>query len=112
MSQCNQCSYTIGVIALLFCITCVTRVLPFIFGKKMKENQLILFLGNRLPVSIIFLLCVYYMVSIAKPSFMTLIPQQLIAVVVTLLVQWKWRNMTISLFSGTVLYLALNYIWS
>ncbi|MDP1573784.1 MAG: AzlD domain-containing protein [Coxiellaceae bacterium] len=106
-----QCNYTVCVIALLFCITCTTRALPFIFGKKMKENQLILFLGNRLPVSIIFLLCVYYIMSIAKPSLMILIPQQLIALVVTLLVQWKWRNMTISLFLGTVLYLALNHVW-
>jgi len=106
-----QYNYTIGVIALLFCITCTTRALPFIFGKKMKGNQLILFLGNRLPVSIIFLLCVYYIMSIAKPSFITLMPQQLIALVITLFAQWKWRNMVISLFLGTALYLVLNNVW-
>ena len=107
----TPCNYVIGVIALLFCITVVTRSLPFVLGKKMKENQLILFLGNRLPVSIIFLLCVFYLISIAKPSFNTLLPQELIALAITLLIQWLWRNMTISLFLGTGLYLVLNRVW-
>lgn len=100
--------YTIGVIILLFFVVATTRSLPFMFGKVMQKNQWVLFLGRQLPISIIFLLCVYYLISMAKPTHWEILPYQLIAVLITLSAHWKWRNMTVSLVVGTAAYLLMT----
>ncbi len=81
---------------------------PFIFGRKMENNQFILFLGKRLPISIILLLAIYYLISMSQPTHWHILPLQLIALAVTLCVHWKWRNTTISLLTGTTAYLLMT----
>lgn len=104
--------YTIGVIVLLFFVVTTTRALPFIFGKAMQNNQWILFLGKRLPISIILLLAVYYLISMAQPSHWHILPFQLIAIALTLCAHWKWRNTTVSLLIGTTAYLLMTFYFS
>lgn len=104
----NHIEYTIGVIILLFLAVVFTRALPFIFGKAMQKNQWILYLGKQLPISIIFLLAVYYAISMAKPTHWQILPYQLIAIIITLLTHWKWRNTSLSLLLGTISYLFMQ----
>lgn len=104
--------YTIGVIVLLFFIIAGTRALPFVFGGAMQNSEWILFLGKRLPISIILLLAVYYLISMAEPSHWRIFPFQLIAIVLTLCAHWKWRNTTVSLLIGTAAYLLMTVYFS
>lgn len=104
----NHVEYAIGAAVLLFFIVVSTRALPFIFGKSMRRNQWILFVGKQLPISIIFLLAIYYVVSMTKPTHFHILPFQIIALIITLSTHWKWRNTTISLFIGTVSYLLMT----
>lgn len=99
--------YTIGAIFLLSCIILFTRALPFIFGNVIQENEWVLFLGKNLPISIIFLLAMYYGISMAKPTHWHIIPFQLIAILITLITHWRWRNTIISLVLGTLSYLTM-----
>jgi branched-subunit amino acid transport protein AzlD len=106
----NPTEYLIGALILLFLIICFTRALPFFFGKVMQDNQWILYLGKQLPTSIIFLLGIYYVIAMAKPTHWHVLPCQIIALVITLFVHWKWRNVTLSLFVGTTAYLLMTYL--
>lgn len=104
--------YLIGALFLLFFIICFTRSLPFFFDNIMKENQWVLYLGKQLPTSIIFLLGIYYVIAMAKPTHWHIIPLQFIALSITLLAHWKWKNVTISLFLGTTIYLGMTYLFT
>ncbi len=98
------------IIAILFAMTVITRLLPFIFTRQMKDNHLIAYLGKYLPIAIIFLLAIYYMMSIAKPHYSSYLIRELIAVVVIIFCHWRWRQMMVSLMAGTAVYLSLQLI--
>ncbi len=66
------------------------------------------YLGKHLPSAIIFLLVIYYMTAIAKPSDWTNLPWQLIGIAVVIFCHWRWRNMMLSLVAGTASYLILQ----
>jgi len=100
--------YTMTAIILLSAIVFLTRALPFVFSNVMRKNEWIQFLGKQLPISIIFLLALYYAFSMAQPTQWHIIPFQIIGILVTLLVHWKWKNTTISLILGTLAYLAMT----
>lgn len=100
--------YLLLVTASLFAMTLTTRALPFIFTRQMKDNHLVQYLGKHLPSAIIFLLAIYYVMSIAEPSHWKNLPYQLIAIVLVILCQWRWRKLMVSLIVGTVTYILLN----
>lgn len=105
----SHIEYTIGATIVLFFIIITTRALPFVFGRTMQKSPWVLFIGKQLPTSIILLLCIYYIISMAKPAHWHILPYQLIAIAITLCTQWKWRNTTISLLIGTGIYLLMTY---
>jgi len=103
--------YFIGVVVLLFLVTCVTRGLPFIFGEWISRQRVFMALGQQLPAAIILMLLIYYMMTIAKPSHWHNLIWQVIALLVTLGIQWRYRKAIVSLIIGTVLYLLLQRIY-
>ncbi len=99
-----------GIILMLFLMTVVTRGCPFFMGSIIQQSKTLKVLGKQLPVCIIALLAMYYMMSLAGPHVAQGVLRQVLAIAVTLLVHWRFRQMVISLLLGTVTYLILIMI--
>ena len=102
--------YIITAVIILFLVIFITRALPFIFSKQMQHNILFDYLGARLPSCIIFMLVIYYVFSMTKPTHWHTLPWHICALAITLLVQWLWRNMIVSIIIGTAAFLLLSNI--
>ena len=86
--------------------TMLTRFLPFlVFSSKKPTPDYIQYLGRALPCAIFAMLVVYCLKDAVFASYHAL--PELIAITVTAALQrWK-RNMLLSLFAGTALYMLL-----
>ena len=94
-------------IALIALITLSTRALPFIvFGRNETPAPIILYLGKYLPPAIICAIIVYCFKDIKVFSGSHGLPE-LLSVLTVVLLQLKFKNTMLSIFSGTVLYMAL-----
>ena len=100
--------YLIGVIALLFVVTMVTRGLPFFLGEWVGRHRLVVMLAERLPVAIFVALLLYYMMAVAHASPIYHVAWQFVALAVTLGLQWRYRNSVLSLCVGTAVFLFLQ----
>ena len=87
--------------------TMTTRFLPFlVFPEGREPPAFIRYLGAVLPYAVIGLLLVYCLKDAVFASYHAL--PELIAIAVTAALQrWK-RNMLLSLFAGTALYMLLR----
>ena len=100
----GQAAASIAVMAL---VTFLTRALPFLlFDRGEKIPSLVLYLGRVLPPAIIAMLIVYCLRGVSFSTPGGWIPQLLCAAVVVVLHLWKHNNL-LSIFGGTVLYMAL-----
>ena len=97
----------IASIAVMAVVTFLTRFLPFLlFDRGDSPPKLVLYLGRVLPPAVIAMLIVYCLkgVSFATPGGW--VPAALSCLVVVLLHLWK-SNDLLSIFGGTILYMAL-----
>ena len=97
----------VAAIAVMAVVTFLTRALPFLlFDRGESPPRLVLYLGRVLPPAIIAMLIIYCLrgVSFLTPGGWA--PQLLCVVVVVVLHLWKHNNL-LSIFGGTVLYMAL-----
>lgn len=100
-------SREIGIIAVAAVLTLLTRALPFLlFGRKAQPPQIVRFLGNALPPSVMAVLVIYCLrnVSFAEPG--GFLPEILASAAVALLHIWK-KSIFISIGLGTALYMLL-----
>lgn len=100
--------YIIGVIILLFVVTMLTRGLPFLFGAWIVKQRILMMLGQQLPAAIIFMLMVYYMMMLAKPTHWHNLTWQIVALILIVALQWRYKKTIVSLLVGTALYLLLQ----
>lgn len=97
----------IAAIILIASITFFTRAVPFIvFDHGSKPPEIIMYLGKYLPPAIICIIIVYCFKDVSFLSGSYGIPEA-IAVAAVLLLQYKFRNTMISIFTGTVVYMIL-----
>jgi branched-subunit amino acid transport protein AzlD len=87
--------------------TMLTRFLPFlIFSSKRPTPAYVQYLGKALPAAIFAMLVVYCLRNVQFLSGSHGIPE-LIGIVVTVAIHlWK-RNMLLSIFAGTVVYMLI-----
>ena len=87
--------------------TMATRFLPFLlFSEKRKTPAYVQYLGRVLPAAVFGMLVVYCLKNVSFLTGTHGLPE-LIAIAVTAALQrWK-RNMLLSLFAGTALYMLL-----
>lgn len=86
--------------------TMTTRFLPFlVFPEGREPPAFIRYLGTVLPYAVIGLLLVYCLKDAVFTSYHAL--PELIAIAVTAALQRGKRNMLLSLFAGTALYMLL-----
>ena len=100
----------IATVAAVVLGTPTTRFLPFLLFPAGKPTpKFIQYLGRVLPFAVIGLLVIYCLKGVSVTAFPFGLPE-LIAIAVTAALQrWK-RNMLLSLFAGTALYMLLVQI--
>lgn len=99
----GQSAITIAVVVLG---TMATRFVPFLLFPEGKEPpRYVLYLGKVLPYAVIGLLVVYCLKDAVFTAYHGL-PELLAMAVVAALQKWK-KNMLLSMFVGTALYMLL-----
>ncbi|WP_323018135.1 branched-chain amino acid transporter permease [Castellaniella sp.] len=99
--------YVLIIIAVMAAITLILRALPFIGGHWLRRHPLVHKLGDTLPLSIMVLLLVDTVAGQARSN--PLGPwQELLAVAVVVLMQWRTRQTLLSIVTGTAVYVVLR----
>lgn len=97
----------IEALALMAVITAALRSLPFlVFGGKRETPQIITYLGEVLPYSIMAMLVIYCLKGISFATVAGYLPMILASAVVILLHIWR-RNTLLSIIAGTLSYMFL-----
>lgn len=96
------------VLMILVCAACtfLTRALPFFIFRSGVLPESITYLGNALPLAIMFCLIIYCIRNTQFFSYPFGLPQLLGIASVAILHLWK-RNMIISIAGGTLLYMLM-----
>lgn len=99
--------YVLTVLGLMAAVTFALRGLPFIAGRWLRRHALVHKLGSSLPLSIMVLLLIDSAVGQvhANPAGPW---QELLAVALVVLLQWRMRQPLLSIVVGTALYVALR----
>ncbi|ROR31720.1 branched-subunit amino acid transport protein AzlD [Mobilisporobacter senegalensis] len=88
-----------------------TRVLPFIIFRKNQElPQIVKYLGDILPMSVIAILVVYCLKGVNFKGAGGFVPSIISVATVILIHIWK-RNNLISIGAGTLIYMLLIHIF-
>lgn len=86
-------------------VTIALRFFPFfIFGRKRKIPEVILYLGKVLPYAIMGMLVIYCLRGITSNGVLTCVGQIMACAAVALLHLWK-RNTLVSIIGGTLIYM-------
>lgn len=94
-------------IAVMAAVTFLTRLLPFaLFDRGGQPPKVVLYLGRVLPPAIIAMLIVYCLRGMRFSSPAGWAPMLIAAAVTAVLHLWKKNNL-LSIFGGTILYMAL-----
>lgn len=97
----------IASILVMAVVTFLTRVLPFLlFDRGSAPPKVVLYLGRVLPPAVIAMLIIYCLRYVSFAALGGWAPQLLSAAVVVVLHVWKGNNL-LSIFGGTMLYMAL-----
>lgn len=99
--------YPIGVIAVMTAVTFLTRALPFLlFDRGQEPPKIVLYLGRVLPPAVMAMLVVYCLRGMDFSTAPGWVPQVIAVAAVAALHRWK-HNTLLSIFGGTLLYMAL-----
>lgn len=97
----------IASIAVMAVITFLTRALPFVlFDRGEAPPKIVLYLGRVLPPAVIAMLIVYCLRDVSFAAPVGWVPPLVAGAVTVGLHLWKHNNL-LSIFGGTVLYMAL-----
>ena len=99
--------YLLAVIFLMGAITFGLRALPFLSAQWLKRSPVIQHLGRFLPLAIMALLLVHSASGAAREHDAGPWPE-LIAIVLTCLLQWRSRNALLSIVAGTAVYVLMR----
>lgn len=106
MSQ-QVTTYSFVMILVIAAVTYLTRVAPFVLFSNHKEPpQIVLYLGRVLPPAVMTMLVVYCLKAVQPLTFPFGLPEVLSCGLIVLLHVWR-RNMLLSIFGGTAVYMFL-----
>lgn len=101
--------YVLIVIVVMGLITLGLRALPFVAGRWLRRQGIVHKLGATLPLSIMTLLLLHSVVDAARQN-----PagawQEVLAVVMVGLIQWRTRNTLLSIVAGTSAYVVMRNV--
>jgi len=93
-------------IAVMAVANLITRAIPFLFFSKKEPPKYIKFISDNFPAMIMIILIFY---TLAKVDFNSAPygAKELIAIIITALLHIKLNNYLVSIFIGTISYMAL-----
>ncbi len=92
----------------LFAVVLLTRILPFMFSRVLKNSVTLAVVGKYLPPYIMMLLVLF---EIKVPQFFVKpynLPAML-ALLVLIPVHWRWRKLTLSLLVSVGVFAVASY---
>ncbi len=102
----SQTAYTLAAVFVVALTTWLTRALPFLAFRNRELPDVVRYLGDVLPPSIMVILVVYCLRNIRFNAAPHGIPELSAALLVVLLQIWR-KNMYLSIVAGTVCYMLL-----
>lgn len=104
--------YTLIAILIIAAVTFAIRVAPFIlFGKGKTTPKYVTYIGSYLPPAVMSMLIIYCLRNVSLSRFPFGLPELIGIAVVALLHLWK-RNNLISIIGGTAMYMiAVQFIF-
>ncbi|WP_269497060.1 branched-chain amino acid transporter permease [Castellaniella sp. S9] len=99
--------YAIAAILAMAAVTVALRALPFVAGRWLRRHALVRKLGDALPLSIMVLLLVHAVIGSARDNPGGLW-QELLAVAIVAVLQWRTRQTLLSIAAGTAVYVLLR----
>jgi branched chain amino acid efflux pump len=99
-------SYLTKGILVMAAATYLTRVVPFLLPKRLREDAHLQYLGERLPPAVMLLLVVYCLKGVRFSAAPYGLPELLAVAVVAGLHLWK-RHGLLSIGVGTACYLVM-----
>lgn len=103
----NDIVYVLGVIAVMALVTFGLRSLPFVAGRWLRRQSWVHKLGATLPLAIMTLLLLHSAVDAARQN-----PagawHEALAVLLTVVLQWRTRTTLLSIVAGTTVYVFLR----
>lgn len=99
-------SYLLAGILISAAITWSMRAVPFTMLAPLRDSDLLAYLGERMPVGIMLILAVYTVRDVNPVELVSAGPTAL-ALAITAVLQWWRGNATLSIFSGTAVYVTL-----
>ena len=90
-------------------VTFALRALPFVAAGLLRRHHLIRALGRFLPAAILALLLIHTLVGFIRQDAPTVGAwPALVAILVTVGLQWRWHHALLSIFAGTGVYVLLR----
>ena len=97
------------VVTLALCVMIfVTRALPFMFSRVLKNSTILTTIGDYFPAYIMMLLVVYEVGIKSFTRYPYALPAMIALLVVSALQLWK-RTLLLSIFCGVVIYIVIRY---
>jgi branched-subunit amino acid transport protein AzlD len=104
----HQSYYLESFILVMAAATFATRIVPFVFFTKLKDNQSLSFVGRYLPLMVMPILVVYSLKDTPLSPLSSAIPE--VVSVVTVIAIHLWRsNALLSIGIGTAVYVLLKH---
>ena len=98
----------IAAILVMAVVTFALRALPFVAAGLLRRHRLIRALGRFLPAAILALLLIHTLVGFIRQDAPTVGAwPALVAILVTVGLQWRWHHALLSIFAGTGVYVLL-----
>ena len=99
-------TYLVVAVLISASITWLLRALPFAMLAPLRDSRLLAYLGDRMPVGIMFILAAYTLRD-TRPTELASVGPVVVALAVTVGLH-LWRgSMTLSIFAGTALYVLM-----
>lgn len=102
----NDMTYLLGVFVAMMLVNFALRALPFVLGKRLMSLRWVSDLGKFLPLSIMTLLSLHATVGAAQAHAGWPVPE-IVAILLTVALQWFLRNPLLSIFIGTASYVVI-----
>lgn len=101
----SDLEYLLMVFLVMTVATFITRLIPFVAFHKKGDHPMLLYLGRYMPPAIMTVLVIYSLKSVELASVPYGINELLALALTTLLHLWR-SNALLSIFSGTLFYMA------
>lgn len=103
--------YLFSVFVAMGAVTAIERGLPFAASNWLQKQSWVKSVGNFLPLAVMVLLVLHSSIDAAKHHEGLPVPE-VVAIFLTLLLQWFLKNSLLSIFAGTACYvLFLNTLF-